>query len=319
MTKLTVLTCAVVLLLGAAETTKPPTSPLRWLGVEVVTNDFDLVERVRRAAAIEPGTVMPITDSKLKQACDTIRRELPSASIRCSPNVSAKVDGLAEALYIVEINVVDRPPLAPPHCNSAATLSPELALLVDQWESTVLRTMVDGDLNTERVNAGKYLDYDSAERHALVERMHATVKSKIADLEAASSSCSNEHRTDALYLMNFTGDPQRAISSATQRLDDPDSGVRNAAMRLLGTFATFLPQSQVFSIAKTACQNTIRGDFTDRNKSLLLLNELAHRGALRFADLDEKCQAQIRNIARTSFATQTGMQARELAGSATRR
>ena len=188
-----------------------------------------------------------------------------------------------------------------------------------KWESTILRTMVDGDLHTERVNAGKYLDYDSSERHELVERIHATVKSKIPDLEAASSSCSNEHRTDALYLMNFTGDPQRAISSATHRLDDPDSGVRNAAMRLVGTFATFIPQSQVFSLARAACQNTIRGDFTDRNKSLMLLNKLGKRGAIRFADLDEKCQAQVRNIARTSFATQTGGEARELVEAATQR
>ena len=254
---------------------KLSTVPLRWLGVEVITNDFDLVERVRRAAAIEPGTVMPMTDGKLKQACGTIRRELPSASIQCSPTVSAKVDGLAEALYVVAIDVVDRPPLAPPHCNSSATLSPKLALLVDEWESTMFRTMVDGDLNTERVSAGKYLDYDSSERHKLVERIHATVKSKIPDLEAASSSCSNEHRAEAVYLMNFTGDPQRAISSATQRLDDPDPGVRNAAMRLIGTFATFIPQSQVFSLAKTACRNTIRGDFTDRNKSLCRSTNLA--------------------------------------------
>ena len=226
--------------------------------------------------------------------------------------------GSQKRCTLSQIDVVDRPPLAPPHCNSAATLSPELALLVGEWESTLFRTMVDGDLNAERINAGKYLDYASSERHELVERIHAKVKSKIPDLEAASSSCSNEHRADAVYLMNFTGDPQRAISSATRRLDDPDSGVRNAAMRLVGTFATFIPQSQVFSLAKTACQNTIRGGFTDRNKSLMLLNQLGKRGAIRFADLDEKCQAQIRNIARTSFATQTGGEARALVESASK-
>lgn len=286
------------------------TAPLHWLGVEVIASDFDLVERVRQATGLKPGTVLPITDHKLKEACDAVRRELPSTSVQCSPTLGEKIDGLTGALYVVEINNMQRPPLAPPQCNSAATLARDLALLANEWKGTLVRTMIDGDLNTERVNGNKYLDYDSSERHELVERIHATVKSKVADLEVASSSCRHEQRSDALYLMNFTGEPERAISSATHRMVDPDSQVRNAATRLLMTFAAFIPESQVFSIAREACLNT------DRNKSLLLLNELRKRGALKFFDLNETCQIQIRHIARTSVANQILQPARQLVESA---
>lgn len=292
------------------------TAPLHWLGVEVIASDFDLVERVRQATGLKPGTVLPITDHKLKEACDAVRRELPSTSVQCSPTLGEKIDGLTGALYVVEINNMQRPPLAPPQCNSAATLARDLALLANEWKSTLVRTMIDGDLNTERVNGNKYLDYDSSERRELVERIHATVKSKVADLEVASLSCRHEQRSDALYLMNFTGEPERAISSATHRMVDPDSQVRNAATRLLMTFAAFIPESQVFSIAREACLNTIQGAFTDRNKSLMLLNELRKRGALRFFDLNETCQIQIQHIARTSIANQILQPARQLVQSA---
>jgi hypothetical protein len=294
-------------------------APLRWLGVEVVTNDFARVERVRRAAELEPGTVLPVTDSRLQKSCDAIRRELPAASIRCFPVLGAKVDGLAQAVYVVEVDVAKRPPLAPPHCDSAATLDPALERLADEWMSTLVKTMLDGDPNAEQVNAGNYLDYVAAGRHELAERIHAGVESQIPALEAAAASCSAEQRADAVYLMNFTGNPQRAIAAATLRLDDPDSGVRNAAMRLLGTFVAFLSQPEVSTLAVAACSNAIAGDFTDRNKSVLLLNELSARGALEFADLDRNCRVQITNIARTSVATQTGEPARQLLETARKR
>jgi hypothetical protein len=294
------------------------TAPLRWVGVEVVTNDVDQVERVRRAAALEPGTVLPVTDSRLQKACDAVRRELPSASIRCVPVFNSKVDGLAQALYVVEVDVAERPQLAPPRCNAAATLEPELARLADEWMDMIARTLLDGDPTAEQVNARNYLDFQSARLHELVERIHATVSSRIPDLEAASSSCSVEQRADAVYLLNFIGDPSRAISIATQRLDDPDPGVRNAAMRLLGSFVAFVPQAQVSTITAAACSNMIAGTFTDRNKSLQLLNELRERGALEFGDLGEKCRAQIQDIARTSVASQTGEPARQLVEAARR-
>jgi hypothetical protein len=61
------------------------------------------------------------------------------------------------------------------------------------------------------------------------------------------------------------------------------------------------------------------GGFTDRNKSLLLLDHLQHRGLISVSTLDAPCQRVIRGVARTSTAPQTGEPAQELVRSASLR
>ncbi len=290
-------------------------APLRWTGIEIVTNDFDSVQRLREATGLAPGTLLFIKDSRLQQACDAVRRELPGASVHCSPVIGAKVDGYAEGLYIVEINVGERPPLTSPAC-SARKLAPDLAALEDQWMETMLGTMVGGDSNTEHVNGERFLDYDSKVRHQLAERIHALVAPRLRELELASDSCTPESRSDAVYLMNFTGTPERAIRAASMRMNDPDEGVRNAATRLLFSFSSFITKGEVANVVKNACAATLSGGFMDRNKSLLVLDRLLHRGLISFRTLDVRCQQQIRGIARTSTAGQTGEPARRLVESA---
>ncbi len=231
-------------------------APLRWTGIEIVTNDFDSVQRLREATGLAPGTLLFIKDSRLQQACDAVRRELPGASVHCSPVIGAKVDGYAEGLYIVEINVGERPPLTSPAC-SARKLAPDLAALEDQWMETMLGTMVGGDSNTEHVNGERFLDYDSKVRHQLAERIHALVAPRLRELELASDSCTPESRSDAVYLMNFTGTPERAIRAASMRMNDPDEGVRNAATRLLFSFSSFITKGEVANVVKNACAATL--------------------------------------------------------------
>jgi hypothetical protein len=293
-------------------------TPFRWTGVEIVTNDFDSVERLRHVTGLKPGTVLLLGDPRLKQACDAVRKEKPGASVRCSPVFGPKVDGYVPAQFIVEINVAERAPLVPPRCFSER-LAPELAALTNEWMSTMFATMAGGDANGEHVNASRFLDYDSTARHRLAERVHATVAPRISELERASGSCTPESRADAMYLMNFTGEPARAIRSATPRMVDPDSGVRNAATRLLATFDTFITPNVARTIATQACAETISGGFTDRNKSLWLLDLMRQHGLISLSSLGVPCQQEIRGIARTSTAAQTGEPAQALVASASHR
>jgi hypothetical protein len=290
--------------------------PVRWSTIEIITNDFDSVERLREATGIEPGALLAIGDSRVQQACDSIRRELPAKVVQCTQLFGDKVDGYVDAEYIVEIS--DPTPLSryPRHCSSMV-LAPDLAALRDEWGRMMSATIAGPNGPPERVNAEQFLDYNTPARHELAARIHAIVRTRIGELKKASTSCTASSRANALYLMNFVGSPVRAIRSGSAHMDDPDPDVRNAATRLLGVFDGFISKSEVAATVKSACA-MISGGFTDRNKSLVLLDRMRLRGLVTFRGLDAKCQEQIRNVARTSNAIQTGRAAQDLVRASSR-
>jgi hypothetical protein len=114
--------------------------------------------------------------------------------------------------------------------------------------------------------------------------------------------------------MNFTGFPRRALRAASLRMLDSDPDVRNAAMRLLGVFSESISANEVPGILSNACAALISGGFTDRNKSLVLLDRMRLRRLVSFDSLNQRCRAQVVNIGRTSKAPQTGLAAQDLVG-----
>jgi hypothetical protein len=296
-----------------AQQPRPVDSELvRWSTVEIVTNDFNSVEKLREATGITPGSILAMGDPRVRQACDLIKRELPAKSVRCTTLTPAKVNEYVQAELIVEIGNYDelQPPVLP-DCLSKY-LAPDLIALRNEWGRELSVTLGWG--STERVNASHYLDYGPPTLHQLATRIHSTVSSRMEELERATASCNSVSRAYALYLMNFTGFPERVIRSASARMTDPDPDVRNAATRLLGVFNGFILKNQVAGIVKSACATTVSGGFTDRNKSLVLLDRIRLRGLVSFGALDATCRKQIRNIARTSSAPQTGRAAQALMG-----
>jgi hypothetical protein len=63
----------------------PDLAPKRWSTIEIVTNDFDSVERLRKASGIPLGALLPVSDPRVQQACDSIRRKVPGKTVHCSP------------------------------------------------------------------------------------------------------------------------------------------------------------------------------------------------------------------------------------------
>jgi hypothetical protein len=255
------------------------------------------------------GALLPINDPRVQQACDSIRREVPAKVVHCRQFVGDEVD----AEYLVEIDD-QAPSAAPPHC-SPAQLAPDLAALVDEWARIKSPSKPTDDGPPERVNAEQYLDYNTPERHQQAERMHSIVRVRIRELEKASNSCTAQSRADAIGFMNYTGSPSRAIKFASAHMDDPDLLVRDVAVRLLGVFNRFISKNEVADIVHGACALTF-GGFADRNKSIILLDRMRLGGLVSFGTLGAKCQAQIRAIARTSNAIQTGRPAQRLVKSA---
>lgn len=285
-------------------------APKRWSTIEIVTSDFDSVDRLREATGIPLGALLPINDPRVQQACDSIRREVPGKVVQCRQFVGDQVD----AEYLVEIDDQAPSAAAPPHC-SPAQLAPDLVALMGEWAQIKSTSKPTDDGPPERVNAEQYLDYNTPERHQQAQRTHSIVRVRIRDLEEASNSCTARSRADAIGFMNYTGSPSRAIKFASAHMVDPDLLVRDVAVRLLGVFNRFISKNEVAGIVNGACALTF-GGFADRNKSLILLNRMRLGGLVSFETLDAKCQAQIRAIARTSNAIQTGRPAQRLVESA---
>jgi hypothetical protein len=298
----------------AAQQPRPADSePVRWLTIEIVTNDFDSIQPLRAAIGIRPGAILTLGDPRVRQACDAVRRKLPTKIVRCTTLTPSKIDGYVEAEYVVEVSDQGSgAPPAPPHCISKE-LAPDLAALRIEWGRSLCENPGWGA--TERVNANHYLDYESPTLHPLAMRIHAAVSVRVADLEKAAAGCVADSRAFAVYLMNFTGFPRRAIRAASLRMLDPDPDVRNAAMRLLGVFNESISTNEAPGILTNACAALISGGFTDRNKSLVLLDRMRLRRLVTFGSLNRRCRAQVRNIARTSTAPQTGLAAQDLVGS----
>jgi len=131
----------------------PDLAPERWSTIEIVTNDFDSVDRLRKATGIPLGALLPINDLRVQQACDSIRREVPGKVVHCRQFVGDDVD----AEYLVEIDEQVPAGAAPPHC-SPTHLAADLVSLNDELGQIKSTSKPTDDGPPERVNAERYLD-----------------------------------------------------------------------------------------------------------------------------------------------------------------
>jgi hypothetical protein len=296
---------------GAAEPAASDATPILWKGVEVVTNDFGSIERIRQATAVTQNAVLSISDRKLKTACDAVRGRFPGSKVDCSHVIEPAADGRSQGWYIVEVDIPEREPL---RCLAGARLDPRLATLSQQWLESVRRLAPQVTASGEHVNEHDHLDYDNPELSALAARIHRATRDRTVELEAVLVSCNARERTHSFHLINFAGDPQKFISMAAARSNDEDSGAAKAAMQFLSTFAQFIEPSAVPHVASEVCKSVLEGGFTARQQSLSLLIRLRNQSVLSLQQLGSDCQRQIRDIARTSLA----LPARELVNESTR-
>jgi hypothetical protein len=280
-------------------------TPVLWKGVEVVTNDFAAIPRIREATPIAPGALLSLSDPKLRIACDAVRGKFPSSRIVCTNSIEPTKGGPPQAWYVVEVDIPERAPL---RCLPGARLDPALGALAREWSDTIGRAVAAGADVRERLNDRDYLDYERADLSTLAARLHGATRGRAVELEAASVSCNPQDRAASFNLMSFSGDAQAFITMAATHINDEVDGVASAAARFLVLFAEFIEPRTVPHIASEACKSVLSGNFAARQKSLNLLNELSETGMLPFEQLTSDCQGQIRNIARTSLA----LSAREL-------
>ena len=294
----------------AAQQADLTNTPVLWKGVEVVTNDFDSIDRIRGATPLAANSVLTPSDPKLRIACDAVRNRFPASRVECSHALEAAKSDRPEGWFVVEVDIAPRTAL---RCLPGARLDPRLVALSQQWLTAVER--IAPTVASQRVNTRNYLDYENAELNVIAARLYAVTKDRTLEVEAGAVSCSPLERMHSLYLMNFTGDPQRFVTMASVHVNDDHGGAADAAAQFLATFPEFIEAQDVPHVANEACKGVLDGGFAARRRSILLLTELQESGAVPFPQLSAECQQQLRNIARTSVA----LPAKRLVGEATRK
>jgi hypothetical protein len=116
----------------------------------------------------------------------------------------------------------------------------------------------------------------------------------------------------AFDLLRFTGEPQRFTGLAGAHINDWHLGVAQAANRFLVTFAEFVPAAQMPALANRSVQGSARGRLLRPQQFVDASEFMAEEKAAAFSQVAPECQRQVREIARTSIATQIAVPAREL-------
>ena len=99
-------------------------------------------------------------------------------------------------------------------------------------------------------------------------------KEKELLIKTMNNDPSPERRTAAIFLLGFLNDPHEIISLLTKHVMDSDDGVRNSAMRVIGTT---MYKAKIYNIDVLPFLNLLDSPFdTDRNKSLLVLLSAAN-------------------------------------------
>ncbi len=276
-----------------------------WVGVEVVTNDVDQVEKIRALAQLPVGFRTTLSDPALPLACKNIREAYPASSFNCR---AVQWDG-AESLYIVEMNknsnVISQATNA---CYKTAELDKAVLLRLNKLKEAGLThyTKAQATVNYEFVGKQQFLDSKDPEISLLRHDLYRSLIGKQAMLKRSLRSCDPDTRSTAMYLLNFIGKPHFATALAAKSMLDEDESMRNNAVRLLVSFHEFIAPALRQNLQENACTLLENPSFTDRNKSLGLLGDFARTGIITTSSLRPSCMAKIRQIRQYSISDQLG-------------
>ncbi|NHZ43260.1 hypothetical protein [Massilia aquatica] len=292
----------------------PDARDVVWTGVDVVTNDVGITEQVRALTGIAPGEAIPMNSPRLPMACARVRAVFPRPKVVCS---AIMMEG-ARALYVVQLDsgqpsrdartASARPPCAAPATN--ARFKRLVALIASDARAIGERPATAH--SGEFVNGQGFLDArpDTVHRQRVAYFRRASGLQQ--EIEQAAQSCHPATRADGIHLMNYIGQPGKAVRLALAAVNDRDARVRNVAMRLLSSFHRWIPPARTAQLMSDACAALRVETFFDRNKALMLLHDLLRSDAALASQVTPPCRADIAGIALHSDSAQIGMPAKAL-------
>ena len=156
------------------------------------------------------------------------------------------------------------------------------------------------------------MDYRNSELHKFALALHLEISLHISTIDNQVASCISDERENVINLLNFLGDPNRAIRIAETYLADEDASVRNSAFRLLASFSKYINVRSSQHLLNLACSNLRNTTFTDRNKSLALISELFTKKNLAANSVSTQCTKLIRKSADHNVSGQIGAYAKTI-------
>jgi hypothetical protein len=100
------------------------------------------------------------------------------------------------------------------------------------------------------------------------------IKNKKLIIDTLNSDPDFERRIAAIYMMGYFKDPKEIISLLTYHINDVDSGVRNAAMRVIGGT---MQKAKIYDVDILPFLSLLDSPYdTDRNKALWILFNAAN-------------------------------------------
>ncbi|MYN00843.1 hypothetical protein GTP41_01895 [Pseudoduganella sp. DS3] len=282
-----------------------PTVHYTWTGVDVVTMDFNKVDKIRELTNIKSGDRYPINSPLLAKACANVREGLKLREVRCT---AIEMEHFT-ALYVVQVGGYQQA-----KTNGMKGPCKEVGPNGD-----LIRKLYDSILQSE-LNEIRGLDFNSPiqidDSFKLDERhkdfpIQQEVLRYASDVLSSVESCSALERIAGVSLLPYLGLPSVALSKGITLSDDPDENVRNAARRITSTLAKFATAEQSDLIVQSSCSALeSSASFFDRNKSLMnLLSVVQHNPLIH---LPSGCADFVAAISRTSSSPQLGMPAEQI-------
>lgn len=276
-----------------------------WVGVEVVTNDIEQVEKIRGLAQLPLGFRATLSDPVLPKACENVRNAYPNSKFSCTVVSS---DG-AESLYVIEMDKITNVGLHLARaCQRNVYIDRRVVTELANLDKTSLRhfTLKNAAVNIEFINDEQYLDSKDPGVSVIKKRLHHSLIGKEDMLKQAVRACDTKTRTIAMRLLNFIGKPHLATTLAAESMLDEDEGMRNNAVRLLSSFHKFISPEDQRAVQDSACTLLENPSFTDRNKGLMLLGNFYRLGIGKTWNLSEMCLSRIRQVQKYSISNQLG-------------
>lgn len=282
-----------------------------WVGVDVVSKDFDSIEAVRAAVGIHPGQRLAMSSTVLAQACLKARKFATPKKVRCN---AIEMENHT-ALYVVQISDQAFGSESAAKRDCPVSSSGDTARVVELSNQILLEEKDQLSNSVQPLKAsltanGSITD-NAPGSHTYDKVRNAKAIVLKATIYAGVNSCNSEIRAAALHLMSYLDQPEKALALGIEYSVDADENVRNRARLLTLDFLPYATKDQLFKIADVSCAALLSSDsFFDRNKSLLNIKTLI--GKSRSVTLSKECRTFIGRVARSSTSEQIGIPAQQI-------
>jgi len=275
----------------------PPVGIIDFYGLRSLSES-----QVRQALSFKEGDVLEGSDEEIERKIEDARRKIESLPgvQRARLNLGCCVGGKA-TLY-VGIEEAGAPALRFREPPQGAIRLPENVLQAGRDFETAWTIAVEQGDAAEDDSRGYTLFHNPACRAVQMRFLAFAAREPDVFRAVLRNSADPGQRALAAEIVGYAADKNGVVSSLVEAMSDPDSNVRNNAMRALWVLAKYAQRSprehiQIPSHAFVAMLNSL--SWTDRNKSSLALSELTEdRDPAILADLREHAIPALVEMAR---------------------